>query len=79
MITNDVQTENLFHSYSSLVSPSVTIKPSDDELRLEQQIQDVLRRVRPIRISILSSTDPSAMPDLLLNVVDYVLMLTPLP
>jgi len=51
----ETQTENLFHSYSSLVSSSVSIKPSDSEIRLEQQIQDVLRK-RDTAITSLSRT-----------------------
>ena len=44
-VTDSTQTENLFHSYSSLVSSSIPLKPSDDEVRLEQQIQEILRKV----------------------------------
>ncbi|RPB28452.1 V-snare-domain-containing protein [Terfezia boudieri ATCC MYA-4762] len=49
------QTENLFHSYSSLVSPSLPLKPSDDEVRLEQQIQEILHK-RETTIASLSRT-----------------------
>ncbi|KAF8422078.1 snare region anchored in the vesicle membrane C-terminus-domain-containing protein [Tirmania nivea] len=49
------QTESLFHSYSSLVSSSLPLKPSDDEVRLEQQIQEILRK-RETTIASLSRT-----------------------
>jgi hypothetical protein len=43
---NIQQTETLFHTYSQFASiPNLPPKPSEDEQRIEAQIQDLLDRV----------------------------------
>ncbi|KAF8474732.1 snare region anchored in the vesicle membrane C-terminus-domain-containing protein [Kalaharituber pfeilii] len=49
------QTEKLFQNYSSLASSSLPLNPSDEEVRMEQQIQDILQK-RECTIASLSRT-----------------------
>ncbi|KAI5808809.1 snare region anchored in the vesicle membrane C-terminus-domain-containing protein [Peziza echinospora] len=56
------QTENLFRSFSALSTTTLPLKPSDEEIQLEAQIQDLLSR-RETTIAALAhalETTPSA-------------------